>query len=144
MLKNKKQLAEMKVQGIGYRTRCTEIFIFYFLLFVLYILSSVSFAGDNFVYDAGGKRDPFIPLVSSDGRLIRLETEKKKGALSLEGIIYDEFSLSYAVVNGAVVKVGDIVEGNQVLRVEKNKVIFIKDGQILSDSKNHNQKIINN
>lgn len=132
MLKNKKQLTEMKVQSIGYRARCTEIFIFYFLLFVFCILFSVSFAGDNFVYDAESKRDPFIPLVTSDGRLLKLDTEKVKGALTLEGIIYDESSLSYAVVNGAVVKVGDIVEGNQVLRVEKNKVIFIKEGQMFN------------
>lgn len=132
MLKNKGQLAEMRAQSIECRVYGMGIFIFYLLFFAFCILPSVSFAQENFVYDSKGKRDPFIPLVGSDGRLIKLETEKVKGALTLEGIIYDESSLSYAVVNGAVVKVGDMVEGNQVLRVEKNKVIFIKEGQMFN------------
>jgi len=129
MLKNNGQLKELRVQGSGCLVQSTGIFIFSFLFLSLYILSAVSYAGEDFVYDAKGKRDPLIPLVSADGRLLKLDTEKVKGALTLEGIIYDEASLSYAIVSGAVVKVGDIVNGNQVLKVEKDKVIFIKDGQ---------------
>jgi len=37
--------------------------------------------------------------------------------------------VSYAVANSKVVKVGDEVSGYQVLRIEKDKVVFIKDGQ---------------
>lgn len=75
-------------------------------------------------------RDPFIPLVTPDGRLLNLGAgEENKSALLLEGIIYDKNGISYAVVNGGVVKIGDRVADYQVLKIEANKVIFIKEGQ---------------
>ena len=95
-----------------------------------YPLSANLLAQEQFKYDSHGKRDPFIPLVTSDGRLINLETIEKKGDLKLEGIIYDENGLSYAIVNGMVAKIGDKIEDNQVLKIQKNKIIFIKDGSI--------------
>lgn len=83
----------------------------------------------EFIYDAGGKRNPFIPLVSADGRLINLEKEAKaKGDLAVEGISYDKNGRSYAIVNGLVVEIGDTVLGYQVLTVNPDKLIFIKDG----------------
>jgi hypothetical protein len=100
------------------------LFIFAFWLLPF----SFSYAQDQFVYDANGKRDPFIPLVTPEGRLLNLDTEQAKGTLNLEGIIYDDKGISYAIVNGAVVKIGDTVDGSQVLKIENNKVIFIKDG----------------
>jgi hypothetical protein len=92
------------------------------------VTCSLLFAQDQFVYDPKGKRDPFIPLVTPEGRLLNLDTEQSKGTLNLEGIIYDEKGISYAIVNGAVVKIGDTIEGSQVLKIENNKVVFIKDG----------------
>ena len=72
-----------------------------------------------------------MPLVTPDGRLINLGAEEEnKSALLLEGIIYDKNGISYAIVNGNVFKIGDMVSGYQVLKIEKNKVIFIKEGQM--------------
>lgn len=88
------------------------------------------FAQAEFVYDSKGKRDPFIPLVTADGRWIKLEDETGQDkALSLEGIIYDKNGLSYALVNSEAVKIGDKIGDYQVLSIEKNKVIFIKEGK---------------
>jgi type II secretory pathway component PulC len=88
------------------------------------------FAQDEFVYDAKGKRNPFIPLVTSDGKILNLDSvETSNKGLALEGIIYDKNGVSFAIVNGSVVKVGDVVGDTQVLKIEKNKVIFIKEGQ---------------
>ena len=95
------------------------------------LLTDNVYAQDGLKYDAKGKRDPFIPLVTSDGRLLKLEREETASGLLLEGIIYDEHGLSYAIVNGAVVRVSDKVGDSQVLKIEKNKVIFIKSGQTL-------------
>ena len=39
--------------------------------------------------------------------------------------------MSFAIVNGLVVKIGDFVGDYQVLDIEENKVTFIKDGQPL-------------
>lgn len=88
-------------------------------------------ASEEFVYDAKGKRNPFIPLVTSTGKLLKLETEENPSGLLLEGIIYDKSGISYAVVNGEVVKIGDTVGGFQVLKINKGEVIFIKDGEPL-------------
>lgn len=91
------------------------------------------FAQENFVYDAKGKRNPFIPLVTSDGRLLKLDKEERGGneGLSIEGVIYDKGGRSFAIVNGSVVGVGDSVDDYQVLKIEENKVVFIKEGKAL-------------
>lgn len=88
------------------------------------------FAQDQFAYDARSKRDPFIPLVTSDGRLLKLDKEESDSGLSLEGIVYGKGGVSYAIVNAEIVKSGDRVGDYQVLKIEENKVIFIKDGEI--------------
>ncbi|HTY45817.1 MAG TPA: hypothetical protein VMD52_07510 [Patescibacteria group bacterium] len=98
----------------------------------LWIASAFAAPQSEFVYDVQGKRNPFIPLVTADGRLLKLETEAgKTPGLSLEGIVYDRYGMSYALVNGEPVRVGDMAGEYQVLKIEKNKVIFVKEGQTL-------------
>lgn len=102
------------------------------VIILLLVFPVVAFSQVEYAYDSKGKRDPFIPLVSPEGVLIKLDKEEKASSvLSVEGIIYDKQGLSYALVAGNVVRVGDTVsDGYQVLKIEKNKVIFIKDGQL--------------
>ena len=88
------------------------------------------FAQEEFLYDAKGKRDPFIPLVTPDGRLLKLEQEEGVAGLLLEGIIYDKYGTSCAIVNSEIVRIGDKVGEFQVLKIEEKKVTFIKEGQI--------------
>lgn len=81
-------------------------------------------------YDSRGQRNPFIPLVTPDGRLIQLEKkESPQGALVVEGVIYDKYGRSFALVNGSVCAIGEHVGDYQVLRIESDKVVFIKDGE---------------
>jgi len=108
-----------------------------FLIFILIFISGMFFhllssAEEQFKYDPKGKRNPFIPIVTSDGKFLKLESEEdiSNKELVLQGIIYDKSGLSFAIVNGAVVKTGDMVEGYQILKIEKSKIIFIKDGQL--------------
>ena len=97
--------------------------------FLFFIFCAASFA-EEFVYDSKGKRDPFIPLVTPEGRLLKLDKqEPSPGALTIEGIIYDKFGRSFAIVNTAVVGIGDLVGEYQVLKIQENKVIFIKNGE---------------
>lgn len=127
MLRDKTQKAKGKRQG-----RNLKIKIFEFLVAVSsfwFLVSGFVYAQEQFVYDAKGKRNPFIPLVSPDGRLLKLEKEEAPGNLAIEGIIYDKHGQSYAIVNGQVLRIGDEVLGYRVLKIEKNKVTFIKDGQ---------------
>src|SRR3989338_11203002 len=85
------------------------------------------FADEQFVYDPKGRRSPFPPLVTPDGRLLKLDKEPGAVGLTLEGIIFDKRGVSYAIVNTEVVKIGDFVSGYQVLRIEKAKVVLIKE-----------------
>jgi uncharacterized beta-barrel protein YwiB (DUF1934 family) len=68
--------------------------------------------------------------VTNDGKFLQLEKEETPTGLILEGIIYDKNGISYVLVNGAVAKVGDFILDYQVLKIEENKVILIKEGQI--------------
>ncbi|MFA4888650.1 MAG: hypothetical protein WC628_03620 [Candidatus Omnitrophota bacterium] len=100
-----------------------------FLVFGFYYLD-YCFAQQQNQYEAKGLRNPFIPLLTPDGRLIKVSSGETKGGLSLEGIIYDESGVSYCLIDGSVAKIGDVVAGGfQVLKIEKKKVIFIKNGE---------------
>jgi hypothetical protein len=105
-----------------------------FLASLTLLLFAASFALEDSFYDSRGKRDPFIPLVTPDGRFQKLEadeeSQKKETELKLNGIIYDKYGISYAIVNDMVVKTGDVVEDYKVLKIEEKKVSFIKEGQI--------------
>jgi hypothetical protein len=101
------------------------LFTIYHLPFTIYCL-----AQEQFVYDAKGRRNPFIPLVTADGRFLALDKTEEKDDLSIEGIIYDKEGRSFAIINGTVVGVSDKVAGYQVLKIEENKVFLIKDGQV--------------
>ena len=82
-------------------------------------------------YDPKGKRDPFLSLVTPDGRLLRLEGESSAEQLKIEGIIYNEGGASEAIINDNIVKEGDIVDGYRIIKIEENKVVFEKDGKTL-------------
>jgi len=108
----------------------------FLILIILAACGKSAFGLDDFVYDPRNKRNPFIPLVSSEGRLLKLDKREAyfsgaEGNLSLEGIIYDKNGRSFAIVNAAVVGIGDSVGDYQVLKIYANKVIFIKDGEPL-------------
>jgi len=97
------------------------LFAFIFLFF--------NYAQDKSAYDSKSKRNPFIPLVTADGRLVNLDKEETKADLSIEGIVVDKYGRSYAIVNGSVVAVGDMVGDYRVLKIEDKRVIFIRGGQ---------------
>lgn len=101
------------------------------LFFCLLFISSNLYADGGFTYDSKGKRNPFIPLVTADGRLLKLQENEQNKEISLSGIIYDKRGVSYAIVNGMVVGVGDRVGEYRVLNILEKKVIFIKDNQIV-------------
>jgi hypothetical protein len=48
----------------------------------------------------------------------------------VEGIIFDKKGRSYAIVNGEVVGIGDAVAGYEILKIENDKVVFIKESKI--------------
>lgn len=107
----------------------------FFVISILLFSSLLSFslAQEEYTYDSKGRRDPFIPLVTPGGVLLKLDKEENKAGagLVIEGIIYDKQGSSYAIVDTNVVRVGDSVAGGyRVLKIEEDKVIFIKEGEL--------------
>lgn len=95
------------------------------LIFILLALSPlfvVSYAEEPFVYQRSG-RDPFLPWVTNEGKLIQGE-----GGFSsledvvLEGIIWDEKGASFAMMSGRILRKGDRIGRFEVLAIGKENV----------------------
>jgi len=99
---------------------------------ILFVLGGALSAESEsqFKYDASGKRNPFIPLITPDGRLLNLDTVKSETGLVLEGVIFDQQGESFALINGKVLKVGDSVDDYTVLDIDKSRVSLLKAGQL--------------
>jgi len=80
------------------------------------------------LYNYQGKRDPFVPLISSSGYLLNLEPEEN-AALRLEGIMYDQKGDSMAIISGELVRVGESIADAVVSSIDPAKVTIIKDSQ---------------
>ena len=82
-----------------------------------------------FRYDAGGYRDPFIPLIQ-DGRFARTNPVAQVDASKpvLYGILWDPSGQSVALINDAEVTVGDAVSGYQVQEIREDAVVLSDDG----------------
>ncbi|MCX5715251.1 MAG: hypothetical protein NT033_10770 [Candidatus Omnitrophica bacterium] len=108
------------------------VFILMFFVCLVVFVCRYVFAQERFTYDQKGKRNPFIPLITADGRLVQLDAveDKRSDDILVEGIIYDEKGVSFAVVNSNVVKVGDRVLGFEVMAIEKNKLVLKKDDKV--------------
>ncbi|MFA5096289.1 MAG: hypothetical protein WC478_03000 [Candidatus Omnitrophota bacterium] len=104
----------------------------FIILLLFLVCPGYSPAQSDFIYQPQGKRNPFIPLVSKDGRLLRLDKEEEKGKtdLMVDGIIYDKQGVSYALVNGRVAAIGDYSGEYRVLKIEDDRVIFLKGDQM--------------
>ena len=90
------------------------------------------FAQEDIVYDDKDNRNPFIALVTPDGRLISLEpTTEAEAKIVLEGIISGASGRSYAIINGEVLGLGDYILGYAVFKIEKNKVVLFKDNELI-------------
>ncbi|MBU4252524.1 MAG: hypothetical protein KJ931_02435 [Candidatus Omnitrophica bacterium] len=102
-------------------------------MFLFFVFRGIAFTQGEPVYDAKGKRNPFIPLVTPEGRLLKLDKREDTTpqGLAIEGIIYDKFGRSFAIVNTLVVGIGDMVGDFQVLKILDKKVIFIRNGEPL-------------
>lgn len=97
------------------------------LLFFLYALA-VCAQEEAYVYKHVGKKDPFVPLISSAGYLLNFEPEDQTSFL-LEGILYDADGGSIAIINGELVKVGEGVGSAVLTRIEPNKITLIQDNE---------------
>lgn len=100
------------------------------ILFIVFSLSLASLAtADNFVYDGKNARDPFWPLVSSEGVLITYDTEFVISDLNLEGIMFSTKEQSVAIIDGKVLRVNDKMGDYSIDQIQPDKVILKKADQ---------------
>ena len=91
-------------------------------------LSCFSQAAEEALYNPRGKRDPFVPLVTSTMRVSSgLVSVENIDELSVEGILYDP-SGSVVVINGTVLKEGEELGAVKVLKISPDGALFSVNG----------------
>ena len=86
-------------------------------------------------YQAKGKRDPFVPLLTSEGQRIRppgVDAEEMligPRGMTLQGIVFAPGGESYALINGQVVRHGDVINKVKILKIEPTVVTILVAGQ---------------
>lgn len=87
------------------------------------------------LYDAKGKRDPFVPLVR-DGRMISVTGEEGTSSSEadltppvLGGILWDPAGRSIALLNGQERVVGDTVGSFRLVEIHQDDVILEQGGR---------------
>ncbi len=85
-------------------------------------------------YNSRGKRDPFVPLVTSEGRRIYppgLDEAVDTGVsgLTLQGIVFDSKAGSVAIINNQIVREKEEVDGMKVLKIRPTSVTMLVEGQ---------------
>lgn len=96
---------------------------------LIFLFTNSVYAQENFVYNDHGKRDPFVPLVSSAGMVVTYDEDLSVNDLSLEGIVADPSGNNIAIVNGKVVKANDRIGPYVVNIIAENHVEFLKGSE---------------
>jgi len=101
----------------------------FLILMLLLLFTNLVYAQEDFVYDDHGKRDPFVPLVSSAGMIVTYDEDLAVNDLILEGIAADAGGNNAAIVNGKVVKTHDQIGPYVVDAIFVDHVEFLKGNQ---------------
>lgn len=99
------------------------------LAFGIIFSSTAALAESSAAYDAHGRRDPFMPLVSGHAP----EASGLMGVESIddaviEGVVYDPRSTSVAIINGTLVKEGETVGSVTVVKVRSDGAVLSVNG----------------
>jgi hypothetical protein len=90
----------------------------------LFAVTPIAAQESSFDYDDHGKRDPFWPLVGESGNIISYETDFAVTDLVLEGIMAGTEGSHIAIINGRIVKTGDVLGNFTILDVQPESVII--------------------
>ena len=99
------------------------------ILFLILCFSAAHFSiafAEEFRYDSHGARDPFVSPAT--GVVESVQSQKE---VHLEGIVLDPNGGSVAIINGQMVREGDMIEGLILKKLEKNRALFDKNGEVL-------------
>lgn len=104
-----------------------------FMILLLFLVSFVRPGASEevkeegiFIYNDHERRDPFWPLVSSEGGIVSYETDLQITDLNLEGIITGAGGKNLAVINGRIVKRNDSIGKFTVTEIKSAAVVLLK------------------
>ena len=111
-------------------------------LFILFLILAVTIpvftrriycvdtGADNHVYNAKGKRDPFIPLIGQEKKKITgLEGVASLDELTLEGIAIGALGKRIAIMNGQMVRENDVFGMLLIKKISQKSVDLSIDGK---------------
>ncbi len=98
--------------------------------FAIIFSISPAWAAPEDLYDAHGKRDPFVPLVTQTSRQIAsgLIGVENIDEIKIEGIVFDPKNGSMVIANGCLMKEGEEQGAVKVLKIAKDGVDFSVNG----------------
>jgi len=83
-----------------------------------------------FIYREGGLRDPFVPLVTKDGKIkTGYSGVESMADIVLEGIMYDPAGDSVAVINDTMLRVNEKMGKVKIKRIEPRSVVLEFNGK---------------
>jgi hypothetical protein len=113
--------------------------LFLILVLLLHLVLShfpLAFA-QEFRYDSHGARDPFSPPSRGGSEIVKTRKE-----VQLEGSVFDPLEGSVAIVNGQMIREGDLVDGFRLVKLEENKASFEREGEIFEVVLNKDNELI--
>lgn len=82
-------------------------------------------SAEEYIYYARGRRDPFIPLISSGVKAqLGLQVVETIEDIRFEGVIFDPFGKSMAMLNGEVISEGEKAYNVEVVKVYNDSVVI--------------------
>ena len=102
------------------------------LFFVIMGAAVFASADEKVSYDAHGKRDPFVPLVSETSVPVPMEEAAmltNMDEIKIEGIVYDPNQGSIVMLNGNMLREGEALGGIKVLKIQPDGVSLLFNDQ---------------
>lgn len=95
------------------------------MLLAVLMVAGTSLQAKEIVYNSEGRRDPFVPLTSTE----EMTGTRTVSGFHLEGIIYDPNKQSMVVLNGKTYLQGETI-GNAIVKlIRKNYVMISVNGE---------------
>lgn len=80
---------------------------------------------DTFIYNDGGKRDPFWPLVSVNGSIITYDEQDLSASdMMLTGIMAGSNGKNLAMINGKIIEEGGMIGAFHVVKITSTFVVL--------------------
>ena len=93
------------------------------IIFILLLMAGQGACEEAFVYNANGRRDPFMPLITENIKfgsgLVGVQTADD---LNLEGIVWDPEGGSVAILNGMILKEYEQINNVKITKIEPTKI----------------------